>query len=167
MLFFTLPLELNDDLRLLGDVYRWALAEAKIEPVYQTKLDDPGILICPTALETGTLYVLTSESSVARDVRFRDVASGRDVRVELAPGRAALLLVTRAGEVVFRAESAHRAAGRGVRCQYPLRALTSAPGTFTRTWSSCQPSADPPGGRLKGRRGDGERTRAAAPRKLD
>ena len=102
VLFFTMPLELNDDLKLLGDVYRWALAEAGVEPLYQTKLDDPGILICPTALETGTLYVLTSESSAARDVRFRDVASGRDLRVDLAPGRAALLLVTRAGEVVSR-----------------------------------------------------------------
>ena len=102
LLFFSLPLELNDDLRLLGDVYRWALAEAKVEPVYRTSLDDPGILICPTPLETGTLYVLTSESSVGRDVRFRDVASGQDLRVDLAPGRAALLLVTRAGEVVAR-----------------------------------------------------------------
>jgi len=100
VLFFSLPLELNDDLRLLGDVYRWALAEAGVEPVYRTALDDPGILICPTPLETGTLYVLTSESSVAREVRFRDVASGRDLRVDLAPGRAALLLVTRTGEVV-------------------------------------------------------------------
>ena len=100
VLFFTLPLELNDDLRLLGDVYRWALAEAKVEPVYRTALDDPGILICPAPLETGTLYVLTSESPVEREVRFRDVASGRDLRVDLAPGRAALLLVTRTGEVV-------------------------------------------------------------------
>ena len=102
VLFFTLPLELNDDLRLLGDVYRWALAEAKVEPVYRTTLDDPGVLICPAVLETGTLYVLTSESSVGREVRFRDVASGRDLRVDLAPGRAALLLVTRGGEVVSR-----------------------------------------------------------------
>jgi hypothetical protein len=100
LLYFPLPLELNDDLRLLGDVYRWALAEAGVEPLYRTALDDPGILICPTPLETGTLYVLTSESSVAREVRFRDVASGKDVRVDLAPGRAALVLVTRKGEVV-------------------------------------------------------------------
>jgi hypothetical protein len=100
VLFSSLPLELNDDLRLLGEVYRWALAEAKVEPVYRTTLDDPGILICPTPLESGTLYVLTSESSVRRDVRFRDVASGRDLRVDLAPGRAALLLVTHDGEVV-------------------------------------------------------------------
>ena len=32
VLFFPLPLELNDDLRLLGDVYAWALAEAGVEP---------------------------------------------------------------------------------------------------------------------------------------
>jgi hypothetical protein len=100
ILFFTLPLELNDDTRLLGQVYRWSLAEAKVEPVYRASLEDTGILICPTPLETGTLYLVASESSVARSVRFRDAASGRDVTVDLAPGRAALLLVTRAGGVV-------------------------------------------------------------------
>lgn len=102
ILFFALPLELNDDMKLLGDVYRWALTEARVPPVYQTRLDDPGILICPTALETGTLYVLTSESSVRRDVAFRDIASGKDLSATLEPGRAALLMVTRTGEVVAR-----------------------------------------------------------------
>jgi hypothetical protein len=102
VLFFSLPLELNDDLRLLGDVYCWALVEAKVTPLYRTALEDPGILICPTPLEKGTLYVLTSESSVPREAAFRDARSGRDVRVELPPGRAAALLVTEQGEVVAR-----------------------------------------------------------------
>jgi hypothetical protein len=105
VLFFSLPLELSDDLKLLGDVYRWALAEARVPPVYRTTLDDPGILICPTALESSTLYVLTSETSVQRDVAFRDMASGKDLRVGLDPGRAALLLVTRQGQVVARYEA--------------------------------------------------------------
>jgi len=104
VLFFTLPLELNDDLKLLGDVYRWALHEARVTPVYRTGLEDPGILICPTPLESSTLYVLTSESSQRRDVVFQDVASGKELRVGLDPGRAALLLVTREGRVVARYE---------------------------------------------------------------
>jgi hypothetical protein len=106
VLFFTLPLELADDPKLLGSVYRWALAEARVAPAYRTALDDPGILICPTALDAATLYVLTSESSVRREVAFRDVASGKDLRVPLDPGRAAILLVTHAGQVVARYDPA-------------------------------------------------------------
>jgi Cellulase (glycosyl hydrolase family 5) len=104
VLFFTLPLELNDDARLLGDVYRWALDQAKVAPLYRTTLDDPGILICPTSLETGTLYVLTSESSVRREVAFTDAASGKELRVTLDPGRAGALMVDRSGRVVARYE---------------------------------------------------------------
>jgi hypothetical protein len=100
ILFFTLPLEPGDDLRLIGHVYRWAAEQAGVRPPYRTALDDPGILICPTALKTGTLYVLTSESSTRRVVAFTDAASGKELRVPLDPGRAALRLVTRAGQVV-------------------------------------------------------------------
>lgn len=102
ILFFSLPLELNDDPELVGRVYAWALAQAKVTPLYRTTLDDPGVLICPFPLETGTLYAFTSESSRAREVAVRDAASGADLRVSLEPGRAALLLVTRDGKVVAR-----------------------------------------------------------------
>jgi Beta-galactosidase len=104
ILFFTLPLELNDDPLLLGQVYRWALDQAKVAPIYRTTLDDPGVLICPTALETGTLYVLTSESSARREVGFTDVASGSELRVTLEPGRAGALMVDRSGTIVARYE---------------------------------------------------------------
>ncbi len=102
ILFFSLPLELADDLELVGRVYAWALAQAKVAPLYRTTLDDPGILICPFPLETGTLYAFTSESSRAREVTLRDAASGAELRVALDPGRAALLLVTRDGRVAAR-----------------------------------------------------------------
>ncbi len=102
ILFFSLPLELNDDLALLGRVYAWALAEAKVRPLYRTRLDDPGILICPFPLETGTLYAFTSESSRTREISLRDGASGAELSLDLAPGRAALLLVTSDGRVVAR-----------------------------------------------------------------
>jgi hypothetical protein len=102
LLFFALPLELNDDLSLVGEVYRWALAEARAVPLYRTTLLDPGILICPIALETGTLYLVASESSERSEVAWRDTTSGRELRVALDPGRAALRLVHRDGRVVAR-----------------------------------------------------------------
>jgi hypothetical protein len=102
LLFFTLPLELGDDLSLLGAVYRWAMVEAGVSPAYRTQLDDPGIAIVPTSLDSATLYVLTSESSVPRDVGFVDRASGKELRVALPPGRAAARLVARDGRVLAR-----------------------------------------------------------------
>jgi hypothetical protein len=102
ILFFTLPLELADEPTVLGDVYRWALQRAGVEPAYRTAVDDPGILICPTVLDTGTLYVLTSESATPRDVTFTDTASGAEIEASLPPGRAAMVLVTRDGQVVAR-----------------------------------------------------------------
>lgn len=99
ILYFALPLELSEDLANIGSVYRFALKQAGVRPVYTTETDDPGMLICPTRLEGGTLYVVTSESSSRRPLAFHDVSSGRDFQVKLPPGRAALLLITHKGEI--------------------------------------------------------------------
>jgi hypothetical protein len=102
ILFFSLPLELNDDIELLADVYRFALREAGVAPLCRTSLTDAGVLILPTPLDQATLYLLSSESSQSQTVRFTDSASARPLAVDLPAGRAALLLVTHTGEVVAR-----------------------------------------------------------------
>ena len=100
VLYFPLPLELNDNLKAIGDVYRLALDRAQVARVYSTEMEDPGLLVCATQWEEATLYVLTSESSSSAPVRFRDAASGKDFAAKLDPGRAALLLISRKGEVL-------------------------------------------------------------------
>ena len=102
ILFFALPLELSDDTDLLSQVYSWALDEAGVELIYETDLEDPGIVISPTVLDKGTLYVVASESSVARHVSFQDNRSGQQMEVTLDPGRAAVLLVTTEGTIAAR-----------------------------------------------------------------
>jgi hypothetical protein len=102
ILFFTLPLELNDDIELLGSVYNFALREASVAPLYRTTLADTGVLVLPTPLDKATLYLLLSESSAKETVRFTDAASGKALAVDLPAGRAALLLVTHAAEIVAR-----------------------------------------------------------------
>ena len=92
ILFSSLPLELNDNLQALGDVYSYALKTANAAPVYTTTLKDPGILICPTLFPKATLYVITSESN-QQEVNFEDVRSGSRFAGTLASGRAAMLLV--------------------------------------------------------------------------
>jgi len=99
VLFAPLPLELNDNLAAVGDVYRYALKAAGVVPTYTTEVDDPGILICPTRFPHATLYVLTSETDQKR-VSFRDQPSGKQFSGSLDPGRAALLLIGDNGAVI-------------------------------------------------------------------
>jgi hypothetical protein len=100
IVFFAFPLELNDSLKAIGDVYRYALKKAQVAPAYSTEVEDPGILICPTEWRNATLYVLTSESSSIAPVRFRDAASGKDFATHLDAGRAALIVVAHRGEIL-------------------------------------------------------------------
>ena len=99
VLLVSLPLELNDNLKAVGDVYRYALRLANVAEAYSTEIKDPGMLICPTQFDRATLYVLTSESS-ASEISFRDARSGKTFSGKLEPGRAALLLVSDKGELL-------------------------------------------------------------------
>jgi hypothetical protein len=99
ILLVSLPLELNDNLKVVGDVYRYALQRANVSSAYTAEMNDPGVLICPTQFEHATLYVLTSESA-SPEVCFRDARSGKEFAGKLEPGRAALLLVSDKGELL-------------------------------------------------------------------
>jgi hypothetical protein len=97
ILFSPLPLELNDNVQAIGDVYRYALRVAGVSPTYVTDLQDPGILIAPTQFPHATLYVLSSESNQDA-VSFTDKHSGKHVTGEISPGRTALLLIGEDGK---------------------------------------------------------------------
>jgi len=99
ILFVSFPVELNDNLKAVGGIYRRALQEAGVREAYTTTLNDPGMLICPTQFDHATLYVLTSESA-ASEMSFRDTRSGKVLAGKLEPGRAALLLVDDQGELL-------------------------------------------------------------------
>jgi hypothetical protein len=99
ILFATMPIELNQNLRVVGDIYRYAMKVANVSPTYTTSLTDAGMLICPTRLPKATLYVLASESN-QKTVTFHDVRSGRDFSGQLENGRAALLLIGDDGRLI-------------------------------------------------------------------
>jgi hypothetical protein len=100
IIFSALPLELNDNLQAVGDVYKYAVEQAGIPPTYTTPVQDPGILICPTRLPHATLYVITSESDGSSDVAFQDQVSRRSFTGKLNSGRAAMLLVGEDGNLL-------------------------------------------------------------------
>jgi hypothetical protein len=100
ILYFALPLELADQSNEVGRIYKFAMKRAGVSAAYETTCEDPGILICPTQLPDATLYVLTSESASTAPVTFRDKKSDVDLRVNIAPGRAALLLIGKDGNIL-------------------------------------------------------------------
>lgn len=100
ILYFAVPIELNDDLASVGLVYKYALKEAGVISSYQTDLNDPGILICPTQLDGATLYVLTSESPVERRVTLTDNRSKRTITIDLPAQRGALLMLRTNGDII-------------------------------------------------------------------
>jgi hypothetical protein len=99
ILFSALPIELNDNLEAVGDVYRYAIKLSQVMPAYTTAIHDPGMLICPTQYGSATLYVLTSESN-RQQVSFTDARSGASFSGRLPSGRAALLLVGTDGKLL-------------------------------------------------------------------
>ncbi len=100
LLYFAPPLELNANYDALGAVYRYAMRQAGVTPVYSTSCSDPGISIIPTQYAQATLYVLTSESAAARRVTFEDRASGKRFATWLDPGRAAMALISHSGTMI-------------------------------------------------------------------
>jgi hypothetical protein len=98
ILFSPLPLELGDDLAVVGNAYRYALKSAGVAPVYTTTLSDPGILVAPTILPKATLYVITSESNQPQ-VTFTDARSGKSLTGRVEPGGAAIVLIGTDGKV--------------------------------------------------------------------
>jgi hypothetical protein len=99
ILFTALPIELNQNLAAVGDIYRYAMKAANIAPAYTTTITDAGMLICPARLPKATVYVLTSESNQTA-VSFHDVRSGKDFAGRLENGRAALLLISDEGKLL-------------------------------------------------------------------
>ena len=97
--FAALPIELNDNLAAVGDVYRYALKMAGVDPVYSTSISDPGIIICPTRFPDATLYVITSESN-QNQVEFVDLRSGKHMTGTLESGEAAIVLIGKDGEMI-------------------------------------------------------------------
>jgi hypothetical protein len=99
ILFAPLPIELNDNLAAVGNVYRYALKAAGVASVYNTTLTDHGIIICPTEYPDATLYVITSETD-EKAVDFTDLRSGKHLTGSLQNGEAAIVLIGKDGKLI-------------------------------------------------------------------
>jgi hypothetical protein len=100
LLYFTVPLEFSDQINTVGRIYKFAMKYAGVKTVYETLCEDPGMLICPTQLPNATLYVFTSESSSFVPFSFKDSESKTNFHITLEPGRAALMLIGKDGQII-------------------------------------------------------------------
>ncbi len=98
LLLAALPLELNDNIQAIADVYKYALQRAGVKSSFTSPLSNPAMMICPTAFPEATLYVISSLTDQS-ELSFRDERSGHQFTGKLEPGRSALLLVKTDGEL--------------------------------------------------------------------
>ncbi len=94
--------ELNDDEEATADVYRALLSAVRspVSPWLTVHACPDGTLVWPRRFPGATLFTILSESSTPGEVAFRDERSGAEVRIDLQPERAALLLLNADGAPV-------------------------------------------------------------------
>ena len=74
ILFVAFPIELNDNLEAVGEIYSYALKVAGVKPVYNSSLRNSGVMICPTRFPHATLYAVSSETDKS-NISFTDEVS--------------------------------------------------------------------------------------------
>jgi hypothetical protein len=88
------PVELAEGLQPVADLYAWAMRQAGLEKPY-TGQTPPGVLVRPLVLADSVLYLIVSESEDAEKIAVHDKLSGGEINLTVAPGRGALVLLSR------------------------------------------------------------------------
>jgi hypothetical protein len=103
LIWSPLPVELAEQTGPTVALYRYALAQAGVEPAFELGLDEPGVLTYPAVYRDAVLYALVSELGTATTVTLRHLETGSLLEASLQPGRAALALLDRSdGKLVRR-----------------------------------------------------------------
>ena len=88
------PVELAEGLQPAADLYTWAMKQAGVEKPY-TGATTAGVLVRPLVLADSVLYLIVSESENVEKISVHDKLSGGEINLTVAPGRAALVLLSR------------------------------------------------------------------------
>jgi hypothetical protein len=95
IIWSPLPVELAHQVEPTVALYRYALSQAGIEPVFRISDPDPGVLVYPTVFENAALFGVVSELGSQYDLRFTHKESGTEVELAMPAQRATLLLLNR------------------------------------------------------------------------
>jgi len=95
------PVEFAEGYTAVAALYRWALGEAGIKPVFrEVEPLSPVVLAFPTVLTDGELYSFSNESLDAQTVNIMDALTGAHIHFTLGAQRGAALLLDRKGDVL-------------------------------------------------------------------
>jgi hypothetical protein len=96
-----LPLETAAESAPVAALYRYALKQAGVRPVFSVERADPAVLIRPSVFAHSVLYTMISESGQHREIALTHAENGARISVSLPPQRAAHVLLDRGnGRVV-------------------------------------------------------------------
>ena len=93
LIWSPLPVELAEQIEPTVALYRYALGQAGVEPIFRLERDEPGVLVVPAVHGNAVLYGLTSELGSATTLALRHKEPDSTVEVSLPAGRAALVLL--------------------------------------------------------------------------
>lgn len=103
-----LPLEVGESFGPLVALYRFALKQAGVSPLFRVDPDTPSILVLPSLFAEDTLYTFVSESDRDTQIRFRDMETRTQLALTVPAQRAVLVLIDRkSGKVIGSNVSGH------------------------------------------------------------
>ena len=95
VIWCPLPLETSVESAPAAALYRYALEQARVRPVFSMDHAEPSVLIRPSLFAQCALYTLISESGQHREISLTHLENGARIRVTLPPQRAAHVLLAR------------------------------------------------------------------------
>jgi hypothetical protein len=95
VIWCPLPLEAGSESAPVAALYRYALKQAPVPPVFSVETADPSVLIRPSVFEQCVLYTMISESGEHKRVALTHLENGARVEVALPSQRAAHVLIDR------------------------------------------------------------------------
>lgn len=95
IIWSPLPLEVADVVEPIAALYRFALRQANVSPVYSVDRQDPSVLILPSVFAEAILYTFVSESDRDTALIFTDNGSKARLNVTVPAQRTAALFIDR------------------------------------------------------------------------
>jgi len=96
------PVELAEDTAPAAELYRYVAQRVGLSPDFELQSPLPsGVLIYPTILDDGVMYIVTSENAAPAQITLRDKLTGTQLNFVLAPERAAIALISKERRAVI------------------------------------------------------------------
>jgi len=95
LIWCPLPLETGNESAPIAALYRYALQQAEVRPIFSVERVDPAVLIRPSLFARSVLYTLISESAETKQVNLIHAENGARMSIALPPGRTAHMVLDR------------------------------------------------------------------------